>query len=514
MGLKKFWLIVTLAAFSTFAVFALNGGSKKMAKTLRVAFPYGEAARFYEPTRIHLAPEYIFLENTFSPLVELSPQDGTIQKGIAEKWEWHGNELRFTIRSGLKTIDGVEITAKDAEFSLKRLLVRTGNTHGNFKDLVCGAAEIKSIENRCDGIRVEGNQLILKISGRSAFVLPMLSGIDFAIIPKSSVDARTLDIIDYRNTSGPYYVSQDSEVGEIELALNHNHYHASQNIPQLIKLVPTKPTDKTASLELFKDDRVDLITTIDAARPEQVFRLSQELGGTTLHTTANIRTFGLFFTDRGMKEFTLEQRLALGRKVKESLAPHFLNLPGYENADQFFPIHGDGAIETEEAKKLGERKPTIDTSLPKEFLISIVRSGDVSTYQALIKGTLPFAQVVEGKTAPVFEKYQRPVDEPHAYIAGPDTGFNEDISLISYSLTVGFFGLAADQRQKWLADYMSMPEKSDRLQMLRSLHKSALTDVLFVPLFSSPYTALARSSWKINLSKILANNQLWLINAN
>ena len=100
---------------------------------------------------------------------------------------------------------------------------------------------------------------------------------------------------------------------------------------------------------------------------------------------------------------------------------------------------------------------------------------------------------------------------PHAYIGGPDTGFNEDISLISYSLTAGFFGLTEKERQVWLADYMSKPNKNGRLQMLQKIHESSLRDALFVPLFSGPYTALARSGWKIHLSKILANNPLWLI---
>ena len=40
--------------------------------TLRIAFPYAKPARAYEPARIELAPEYIFLENIYSPLVEMS----------------------------------------------------------------------------------------------------------------------------------------------------------------------------------------------------------------------------------------------------------------------------------------------------------------------------------------------------------------------------------------------------------------------------------------------------------
>ncbi|MEK6625285.1 MAG: hypothetical protein AABY86_09970 [Bdellovibrionota bacterium] len=43
---------------------------------LKVAFPYDRPVNQYEPTKIHFAPEYIFLENVFSPLIELSTSNG------------------------------------------------------------------------------------------------------------------------------------------------------------------------------------------------------------------------------------------------------------------------------------------------------------------------------------------------------------------------------------------------------------------------------------------------------
>src|SRR5690606_8058931 len=102
---------------------------------LRVAFPYNKPATHYEPTRIHFGPEYIFLENIYSPLVELSNKNGQPVGGVAEKFQWDEttNEYYLHIRKNLKTIDGYQITAEDAEFSLKRLLITSSNTHGNFK---------------------------------------------------------------------------------------------------------------------------------------------------------------------------------------------------------------------------------------------------------------------------------------------------------------------------------------------------------------------------------------------
>ena len=509
-SIKLIFAVIIIGALAIF--FAMPRERKPMTRVLKVAFPYDKPARFYEPTKIHLAPEYIFLENTFSPLVELSPNDGTVQKGVAEKWEWKGNELHLTIRKGLKTIDGTEITAKDAEFSIKRVLVKTGNTHGNFQDLVCGARTIKKIEDICEGIRVEGDTLVLKTSSRSPFILPMLTGIDFAIIPKSSVDPKTLDIKDYRNTTGPYYVSQDSESGKIILTLNPGHYHASKAVPEKIELIPTDPKNKEASLALFKSGNVDMITTIDSARPEQIFRLSREVSGTSFHSTANIRTISVFFTERGMKELSHDERLLLGQQITGSLQKNFLSLPGYERTHQFFPAHGDGAIDLAQAQAIAESHPAI-TKLTKKVELSILRVGDIATFKKLIEEAAPTVQVVEGKNAPAFEKFKNISDMPHAFIGGPDTGFNEDISLISYSLNAGLLLLTPEGRVKWLAEYMALADKDERIQKLRKLHQDSLENITLYPMFSCPYTALAQNGWNIQLSKILANNPLWLVKA-
>lgn len=477
---------------------------------IRVAFPYNKPARFYEPTRIHLAPEYIFLENTFSTLVELSPKDATIKPGMAESWSWNGSELRLKIRNGLKTVDGHEITAKDAEFSLKRLLVRTGNTHGNFQSLVCGAANLKSIDDYCDGIRTEGNDLILKVTGKSAFILPMLTGIDFAVIPKRSADPNTLDIVDYRNTSGPYYVSVDDDEGRIELAVNKSHYHANEKIPKTIKLVPVDRVDKTASLKLFEDNKVDLVTTIDAARPEEVIGAANRFDA-VLHTTANIRSIVLVFTDRGLKELTLDERIAIGNKVREALVPHFKSLPGYEVASQFFPSYSEGALPEETVRELSQLTASKNANVNKSLKLATVRVGDVSVFRSLLKEKLPTVQVEEGANVPAFTKYEHESDMPHMVIGGPDTGYSEDISLISYTLVSGVFGMAKTERAAWLEKYMAEPEKEDRLKLLRKVHESSIRNGILVPLLTCPYTAIARQGWEIGLSQLFANNPIWLI---
>ncbi|MBX3032947.1 MAG: hypothetical protein KF865_03415 [Bdellovibrionaceae bacterium] len=483
-----------------------------MPSEIKVAFPYNRPAKFYEPTRIHLAPEYIFLENTYSPLVEVSPKDASLLPGVAESWKWDGEVLALKIRDNLKTVDGISITAKDAEFSLKRVLVRTGNTHGNFQSLVCGAAQIKTVNDDCEGLWIEGNTLFIKVMGKSAFILPMLSGIDFAIIPKSSVDPKTLDIIDYRNTSGPYYVETDNEEGKILLKRNPNHYRVSNDIPETIRLVPVDKANKTASLYLFEKGDVDFVTTIDGAKPEDVIAFSRNHSDSVLHSTANIRTVVLVFTERGLKELSDKERLLIGKKVKDALWPYFSTLPGYEVADQYFPSFSYGSLNEAMIQKLKAELPTGDLNLGgKHLKLTTVRVGDIAALRPLLEKAVSGIQVEEGANVPAFSKYEKSDDMPHVFIGGPDTGYHEDISLISYMLVSGTFGMTKEERASWLAKYMAIPEQEDRLKMLKEIHEESLRKGVLMPLASCPYVALAKKGWKIELSQLFANNPIWLV---
>jgi len=100
---------------------------------------------------------------------------------------------------------------------------------------------------------------------------------------------------------------------------------------------------------------------------------------------------------------------------------------------------------------------------------------------------------------------------PHAFLAGPDVTFNEDISLISYSINVGLFGMDKNERQDWLKRYMSILDKSERIDRLQKLHYKALSDGVIYPLASSPYIALLRKPWVSHLPHLFANNPLWTI---
>ena len=479
---------------------------------MRVAFPYDQSPEKYDPANITLAPEYIFLENTFSPLIEIDVH-GAVTAGIAASFEWVGDEAVLKIRNDLFTVDGIKVTAADAAASLKRIMILTGNTHGNVHDLLCRGAQLKSLTDFCPGIEVRGDELVLKPGRRWPFLFPMLAAIDFAVIPLGSIDTATLAIKDFRNTTGPYYVSHDAGNGKITLKANPRHYHYSTEIAQEIQLVPMDKSQPASSLKALAAGEVDVVTTIDAATPEDMLQFHKRNSDRfTLHATQDLRNILIGFTEKGRRLFSGEERRAIGQAVRHE----FLKLAegglAYKPGIQFFPVFGEGGLSDQQLTTLKQAfseapEPLLDG---KGLRASIIRLALREEFRAIFSKVLPGIKLEDGQN-PYFEDYSgREAEMPVLYIGGPDTGFIEDIGLLSYSMNSGSFKIPQEERREWLAQYGEIERKEDRIARLNQLHFDALMDPIIVPLAVAPYVALATKEWDIGLSKLYANNQLWL----
>ncbi|MCB0368765.1 MAG: hypothetical protein KDD45_04775, partial [Bdellovibrionales bacterium] len=347
------------------------------------------------------------------------------------------------------------------------------------------------------------------------FLLKMLAAIDFAIIPSPSVDKNTLKISDYRNTSGLYYVESDDGHGNITLAINQKHFHYDKSVPQKIVLVPSGIDGTASSLSLFKEDKVDFITTIDKLNPEKIIQFSEQESDAELHSTMNIRTFVAVYTPKAITSLSQEKRLQIGKALKNIFREHYKSTSGYEPTDQFFPPYGDGGLTKENHIKLEDTFKTVKAETSGAGIhLSVVRFGNASDIIPLIKKALPGIKITEDNNIPAFVHYENESDIPDIYLGGPDTGFMEDIGLISYSMNAGLFGYTKSKAEAWLREYMKTLDKEERLKKLRELHFQVLSSPALVPLVSAPYVALARKPWKIELSQIYANNPLWLIKKN
>jgi hypothetical protein len=483
-------------------------------KILRVAFPRHNSSSYYDPVKIHFASEYIFLENTFSPLVEYSV-DGQLVSGVAEKFYWKGTDAYFEIRSDLKTIDGKKIDAYDVELSLKRLLILGGNTHGDLKSLICPNDKITKLTDTCSNIEVKdnGKTLVIKFSEIKPFLFPMLAAIDFAIIPKDSINLKTLKIIDYRNTSGPYYVKKDDPEGNIILSANPFHYHYSKNMPQEVYLIPSGKTNRKESLDLFLNNKVDHITTTDKVYPVELIHFASQHKEINIHSTYPIHLYMVVFTNRGLKRFSDDERIKIGKAIKNLFLSLHSNEPEYKPVNEIFPVFGEGSLNKEQVNEVINKynKANEQKVLEKEILGWDPYSAIINKSE-ILKNTLPHLKLINIHKIPFLVNYKlEKLEEPDFYTFRSDVGFQEDIGLLSYYFSIDFFYLRGEEGKKWLKKYMSIPSKEERLNMLRELHYKTLITGSVIPIAMTPYAAIVRKPWKINFSKYHANNPIWRI---
>lgn len=143
----------------------------------------------------------------------------------------------------------------------------------------------------------------------------------------------------------------------------------------------------------------------------------------------------------------------------------------------------------------------------------IVRLAVRDTFMEIFAKNLPGVEVFNGQN-PAFIKYEKLSDMPVFAIGGPDTGFLEDIGLISYSMNSDMLLIESSKRKEWLTEYGNLERKEDRVARLNKIHFESLMDPVIVPLAVAPYVALATKDWNIELSNQFANNQLWLFTHN
>ncbi len=476
--------------------------------TLRVfLFASHRKPESFDTARIHFAPEYLFLENIYSTLVEYSPE-GELVSGVAETFEWVGTEARFKIRENLVTIDGHKITGYDVENTIKRLFILSTNTHGNLKDMLCPSTKLRKISDACPGMQVResGQLFVMKFQERKPFLFPMLSALDFGIIPAISIDSKTLKIIDYKNTSGPYYApSKDG----IDLKANPRHYRYSKKIPQNIKYVYPIDKNKFNRIKDFTEGKIDHIPTIGSI-PGVLIPYAATNKAVTLHVTYPFRLTFFAFTRKGRNRLSERERFEIGNLVRKTVLPRYLNIQGYEPTQQIFPVFGEGVLSIEQSSSIKAKAESFGT--PDCIKMKMTAWNFPEADLPALKAAFPNTKFISSPGIPGLIDYTKErFEEPDFYFCITDMSFQEDISLLSYHLNLDFFSVTGEGAKKWANEYSSIPDKSKRIEKLNKLHFQTLKEGVAIPLVFSSYAAILRKPWVFGLSRYYANNPLWRI---
>lgn len=500
-GWAAFSLLLLVAILAS--TLWMDGNPRNL--TMKVATNFRKSIKSLDTDAIKTVYEYELLNNLYSRLVEYD-ESGRLVPGVASRYEFTDKSVIFHFDRNLTTVDGRPIGAADAEVSLKRLVIRGKSGHGDIRNLLCPGYKLSSMSDSCPGIEVRDNKLILT-PVRPHFVSILVSALesaDYAIIPLSSLSSDYASISDFRNTSGPYFVSHDDEEGYIVLETNPAHYRYARTMATKIELIPV---GMGKGIEALVSGKVDVVPSSEYYSGEQAESILRDSNSYSVHASLPIRLTMTCFTPAALAQFTPAQRMYVARKYN-SVVRRIFRVPGQKETNQFFQALSDGSLTEAQSQAVAQLNGGAipNFNRPIEFG---VREDFVEIYKREL------ADVPEIKIVSLPQSaYELPLNErPHAYLISTDSAWTENLSLLGHNFEMGIFHLPDMKPGVWLSSYLDTEDKVERIGRLNSLHYEILRQVAIAPNTAFPYYTVARLPWKTHMSGMSSSTNLWMIKA-
>ncbi|WP_425448224.1 peptide ABC transporter substrate-binding protein [Dethiothermospora halolimnae] len=222
------------------------------------------------------------LNNTCEGLTRVE-KDGTIGPGVAEKWDVNenGNEYTFYLRKNAKWSDGKPVTAKDFEYSMKRVLKPdTAADYAYFLYPIKNAEAANKGEIDLDEVGVKAiddNTLKITLNEPVNYFLSLLTFVTTFPVREDVVsqDPEGWGICDDGMVgNGPFYVKQWKH-NEKAILLKNPHYWDADNV-KLEKFVGTFIDEESTALAGFEAGDLDGTDTVPVAEIPRLMSESDE----------------------------------------------------------------------------------------------------------------------------------------------------------------------------------------------------------------------------------------------
>lgn len=470
---------------------------------VRIAYAVDQASiPTLDPAKITSFQQGVLIRNLYSSLIEYDLH-GDLQSGIASRFYWDGLHLIFEFDKKVQTKSGHYINAEDAAVSVRRVLKLGSATHTNLSHFIGDSKQSNNVFEDCDSVYVADGKLILKVKEEKhkPFVVSTLATSDFAIVPRSAIDTRSLAISDHTETSGPYFIDTIRDVWE--LRKNPEHFHLTSASPQKIKLVPV---GLHGAAEVFLGNKVDIIPTGFNVPKIKIDEMGEQISDFEMFKTLPIKLYLVQFSLPALRKTTVNQRYYIASKFRRIMEDQYPLPILSEPTDEFFLENGHGQLSKAHQVELRELaaavRPEPSSYRPTFYLYTQIKEA-FSVFRQIEEIT-----PVETSDLPANQPLEERMD---VFVIATDTAYEEDLSLLGYNFNQGTFGYDAKDGEAWLAAYMGEEDKEKRAEMARNLQFDGLRNGVIFPMFKAPYTVLARNGFSIDISPIFATTHFWRI---
>lgn len=487
-------MIALVASFVHF-----NSFKKSNNMSLRIGYEFNQPTRILDPAKIVDIYQSNLIENLFSRIVEFD-SNGDLVCVLCKKFWIEGNYIYFQFHDNLKTVDGYLISAQDAEFSLRRLIRLNTNTHGNIETFIDlnDKFSILSKENILS--------LKLKKSHYSQFVIPLLASMDFSVIPEKSIlKDKDGEYLDLRNTSGPYFLNLVKNNHHLELKANHSSPLFSEGMFKVVEIVPIVYGE---GVDAFLENKIDVLdVTYYPGYPQYEKLFSQKIKKFSTHKTILMNMFLLNINPNALKKFSSIEMFNAARTVSEAFLSFKRYGYGMERSIEFFQANGAGLLSQYQKDEIEQKR---NEKLNVFNVKKVVLGVEKDSYER-IKNALKDKEEIEVKSFDVFPGFLAIEERPDIFMQVTDSSFNEDISLLGYNFSQEYFGLSKSEGKAWLAEFIEILNKEDRIKKLQDFQFEILKKPYVYPIGASPYWAISNEDLILNYSENFPGSSWWKI---
>ena len=479
-------------------------------KILRASITTAVDINENDPAKIEYADQAVIIRHLYSTLF-IYDLNGQLVLNAASDFSINKDILKIEMKPKIKLPNGRFLDAKDAEYSFKRLIYLSSNTHGDLNTFLVDGNTLK-IDNLWDQVWSHDDSLFFRLRYPESMHLfvNLLASTDYSVIPRETIDwtKPKMPIVDYKNTSGPYHFNYSNKEKCVLIA-NTSHPYITDRSPIEVQLYSTWG-EKTVAL--LKSNQLDLMPTIDPISKSNLDLLEND--DYRIQKTLPIYSFNISFTPDARGKFTKSERLAIAKIIRSSFEKKSNSIfSDFTPAFQMTSPLSESALTESDVRSLKTiyevNDANINTISKRHTKVKMLAYALSDEEYTQLFGDIEWLERI--KTNKPKESVEKN-ETPDLIFMGTDSNFYEGIGFLSYNLSMKIFTLPPELNENsWVSKYLSESNKQARIKISQTIQFYNISEGFLIPLGHKPYYAVSTKKISPKIFKEFAEIYFWLV---